>query len=212
MRQNLENVYRVWLASTPMERSMGREFFVKQGNRLETIAHNRGMNTIYVIGAFVALSPNNDEDGNYRDLLTTIDAVQRGLAPEQFSISSWGPNKAKAMRILQGTDPLDVLGGPKVINFYLNTLDPSDLEPVTIDGHMVSVWKGRRLLLRERRGKPEDSAKISAKEYQIIVQDFRSIAKMLGLIPNQLQSTLWLTWKRMNNIRYDPQFKLFNWE
>ena len=202
-----------------MERNLGEGFFSKQRGRLETIAHNRGMDAIYVIGAFVALSPNNDEDGNYRDLLTTIDAVQRDLAPDQFSTSSWGPNKAKAIRILQKVYPFDVLGGLKVINFYLNTLDPLDPEPVTIDGHMVSVWKGRRLLLRDRRGvagkeqrKTGDSASISAKQYNIIAQDFRSVAKMLGLIPNQLQSTLWLTWKRMNNIRYDPQFRLFDWE
>lgn len=203
------NLWKVWEQATPMERELGSEYYHGQHNRLRAIAGNYGIPHHNVIGAFAALSPNNDEDGNYRDLYAVITASLERMEPEEYNVSTYGPNKLKAHRIISGGEhPWDVLGGRKVMNFYRNTLDPRDPQPVTVDGHMVSCWHGSRLLLR-RASKAGMSAVINDKEYEHIAGDVRKVAKRAGIVSCQMQATLWLAWKRIHRIRFDPQLRMF---
>jgi hypothetical protein len=203
------NLLKCWEASTEWERSDGLRYYVEQRCRIASQSSCMGFDNLMIaIAAFVALSPNNDEDGNYRDLRTCLRAWQEtNLDPS--GCSSYPKNVDKAMRLLYGeTYPEQELRGRKTLSFYHNTIDPTDPHWVTIDGHMVSTWLGRRVLLRRRTDKNIESAEINGRIYKQISDDVRTAAKKVRVIPCQFQSTVWLTWKRLHNIRYKPQLVL----
>lgn len=220
---SINNILSVYERSTEYERSHGKIYYRTTHDRI--LSHIAGYGTHisgYVItaeraiGAFCALSPNNDESGNYRDLVTVIAASHKRMQFEDFSVSTWAPNKLKAWRILRyGESPLKVLGGDKVRSFYRNILNPLDPVPVTIDGHCYNIYRGERRPLVSRRKTQTGEVKISPAvdeglTYKEVARAYRSAAMSLEILPNQLQATVWHTWKRIHNILYNPQIKMFD--
>lgn len=207
------NLLKVWRASTQWERGDGLNYYAQQRNNIVAITAPYDMGLAASIGAFAALSPNNDEAGNYRDLSRCAEYVALSTGVEDLPIVSTYPaNRDKAIKMLRGAFPDNVLRGPKTIAFYHNTLDPRDPYWVTIDGHMVSAWLGRRVLLRRRTDADDgrESAEINRAQYESIASDLRDAAKIVHVLPAQFQATAWIAWKRLNNIRYTPQLK-FQW-
>lgn len=221
---SVQNLYAVWHHATLREREDGLTYYQRSHELIVSrVAHFHvrdvevakrasGVQVIpaaaRVCGAFAALSPNNDELGNYRDLDVVCDAVLRRLQYEDFSVSSYGPNKLKAWLILRyGVHPVKVLGGLKVRSFYSNLLDPNDGKTVTIDGHCFNIWNGKRLPLRR---KPNTKAPDAETDYSVVAAGYRAVAKSVGVLPCQLQATVWQTWKRMHRILYSPQAPLWN--
>ena len=54
-------------------------------------------------------------------------------------------NNNKALRILNGEHPLEVLGGLKVVPFYKAILNPEGDNPTVVDRHASAVYMGRPL-------------------------------------------------------------------
>lgn len=186
-----------------MDLDFGIPYYERLRNTITSVRqhyyHSAHIDRLALIGVFAALSPNNDEMGNFRDLTTMCDAHKDGLSYDSISITSYPKNKEKARRILNGEYPLDVLRGPKTRAFFHNILDPNGRQHVTVDGHMFSIWHGKRYKMKE--------AIMSEKLYHQISSDYKQAAKKVHLVPCQLQSVLWLAWKRIHKIRFNPQFK-----
>lgn len=182
-----------------MDIGLGMSYYADTRARIARSKYSCVFDRLALIGAFVALSPNNDEAGNYRDLDLMCEAVATKQPLTSFRITGYPKNLEKAWRILHGEYPADVLRGPKTRAFFYNILDPTGDWNVTVDGHMFSIWHGRRFRMKD--------AKMNEKLYYAISADYRAAAKSVRLIPCQLQSVLWLTWKRIHNIRFNPQFK-----
>jgi hypothetical protein len=89
----------------------------------------------------------------------------------------------------------------KTWNFYMNIYNPHDERFVTIDGHMWNLWRGKRSTL--------DAARIpGGGKYEEVAEDFKQVAKAVGVIPCQFQATLWWCYKRVNGIRFDYQIDI----
>lgn len=131
-------------------------------------------------GVIAALSPLMSWE---RNVELARDAFRNGHAAGALS-----RNVAKADAILDGADPLTVLGGDKVRSFYLNILDPFDTEPVTVDRHAYDIATGDRNAENDRPG-------IKGKRYRDLADLYRSAAAEAGIIPNQLQSITWTVWR-----------------
>jgi len=94
-------------------------------------------------GIISALSPQRDWNLNVQDARV----VARGLTPSFPT----GANLTKAERIRDGEHPLEVLGGLKVVPFYLAILDPRGENPTpVIDRHAGHVYKGDSLTAKEQ--------------------------------------------------------------
>lgn len=197
-RGRVSNIWKVYLEATPWERQDGHAYYDEQRWRMQSRTRP-GITLEMVTAAFCALSPNSSESGNYHALDTCIDIATGGLPPDS-KVRAYGTNTAKALRILRGEYILDVLSGLKVTSFYYNTIDPDDSRHVTIDGHMLSVWVGQRLVLKRE-------AEIRSQEYPAICNDYRQAAKDADTSAPRFQATVWLTWKRLNRILYNPQLK-----
>jgi hypothetical protein len=98
----------------------------------------------------------------------------------------------KADRILNGEAPLDVVGkGPKVRNFYLNILDPSNANGgVTVDRHAFDIAVGR-VTDDETRG-------ILGRKgmYDHFADMYREAAKIAGIGSAQMQAVTWVVWRQ----------------
>lgn len=167
---------------------------------MRSLAERYGFPLESVIGAFVALSPNNDYNKNLRSLVTLLWGFKAGHLDCDLTVTTYTSNKFKAWDILAGKSPMDVIKGLKTRSFYQNILNPEDRGPVTIDGHMVAIASGRYLRMSE--------ASIGKESYHRLAGAVTRVANKAGLIPSQVQAVCWLTWKRLNQAVYDPQLTL----
>jgi len=95
----------------------------------------------------------------------------------------------KARKILnQASTVQDVenyLGGLKTVNFFNNIYNPFSKDHVTVDRHHIYLSLGW------------DAQSCTTKQYEFIKQNTIILANELNIIPNELQSTLWVCWKRI---------------
>lgn len=152
---------------------------------------------------FAALSPNNDYLGNLRDTARLLIAAEAKMGLSDFKVSTYGANKIKAWQIAHGTEPLDLIIAPKTRNFFLNVADPTDPNPVTVDGHIFNAWCNRRV--------PLNSADMKgvSKHYDTVADAIREIGLERRLLPNMVQGLIWYCWKRMHNIRISGQMEFW---
>jgi hypothetical protein len=200
-REHLDNVRRVLDAADLVDREEGMQAYPRYRVTLYRFALHYGLPLDSVVGAFVALSPNNDYWGNLRSLNTLCEGMAQGEhAADNLTVSTYGACKRRAWSALQGTPFLDFTKGPKTRAFFQNIMDPTDRWPVTVDGHMVGVWFNRRLTMKE--------AVATRFRYEEVANGVRLVAYERALVANQVQAMCWFAWKRLNNVVYDPQLDL----
>lgn len=141
-------------------------------------------------GIIAALSPQNPWERNCIDAENLILAAD----PQGIKCGTFNANKQKAIRILKGEAPLDVLGGLKVIDFYRSIMGEEDA--VCVDGHAYSIWLGERV---STTGTP----KITPKMYEAIKQDYISATGKINEItgssftPYQVQAITWVVHRNL---------------
>lgn len=95
----------------------------------------------------------------------------------------------KAINILNNTstksDVEIFLGGPKTINFFNNIYNPLSKEHVTIDRHHLYISLGW------------DAQSCTLKQYEFMKKNTITLANTLDIIPHELQSIMWVCWKRI---------------
>jgi hypothetical protein len=102
-----------------------------------------------------------------------------------------GANNKKALRILNGEHPLDVLGGHKVKSFYHNILNPDDPHEVTIDRHAHDIAIAKPF--GKKGDKKADLGLSAAGRYNHFKEAYLIAAQQQGIaIPNQLQAATWV--------------------
>lgn len=196
-----ENLCKLYQQASVMERDIGVAYYQTQQDRLAVVARKFAVDLNVVIGVFCALSPNNSEQCTFRGTIKLLDT------PDPHTTTSAYPrNNQKALRIIGGEPALDVLRGRKVRSFFTNHLTPQDCAHVTVDGHMFNAWRGERVRLNSTKLRVTDAL------YDLVEQDVVWLAGRLGVVPCQMQSVLWLVWKRVENVLHRPQLKLFNEE
>lgn len=195
-RKNIRNVLG---QASPVEITEGRAAYELYNKTLQEIAQTFELSLSRVAGAFSALSPNSDYQGNLRSLLTLCMGFKGGMQEADCTVSTYNTNRAKAWRLLQGEDFNTVYKGLKVRSFYRNLIEPDHPRAITIDGHMVNVFRGEVHVM--------SNSGITPRQYEHIAGNYRLIARQQGLLPCQLQAILWLVWKRLHRIKvgdFDP--------
>lgn len=193
-----KNIYRVLDEAMPLEVEEGKSAYQNYNRTLTEISEATRLSLNAVAGCFSALSPNSDYIGNLRSCKTLCVGFVGGKPEDSCTVSTYKHNRAKAWRILEGEHFYSVFKGLKVRNFWRNLTEPDNPEAITIDGHMVNIWRGEVHVM-------SDSG-ISKLKYAKLAHEFSRVARREDLLPCQLQAILWLTWKRLNRIKisYDP--------
>lgn len=207
-QQNLE---RIWDAARDDEVTIGRNAFPKYQRITTAIAARHGFSATIGAAVFAALSPNSDYWGNLRDTDRLLSAAAANASLESFSVSTYGNNKRKAWQIAFGADPDVYIKALKTRNFFHNIQDPTNTEFVTIDGHMCNIFHNERKPLASR-DKERRLVKVTPTLYVTIAQAVKDLAEQKGEYPSTVQAILWLTWRRIHNIRHAQQNFLWDWD
>lgn len=194
MRFTHGSILAVFFQASVAEVLEGLHWYTRASNVAQTIA-NDYLDGQYnaAAGIIAALSPNNRWERNVRDAEALAKVFASGGNLDKIKVSSYGLNKTKAISILSGNDPLDVLGGRKVRAFYQCIIGE---DAVCVDGHAYSVWLGERVAT-------SSTPRIGDKLYNQIAEDYRIAAKQISNIkgefytPAQVQAITWVTWRNL---------------
>ena len=186
--------------STESERAAGRNWYPSAHRKAIDISGPFRCGVITSAGVIAALSPNNKWERNLIDAQRMLDTFKTdgAYAASQIKVSTFDPNKAKALAILKLQSPTvddvaTVLNGRKVSAFYRCIL--GDSQSVCVDGHAYSIWIGHRITTTK-------TPKISPKLYAQITADYREAARIVSttsqpIAPAELQAITWLAHKRL---------------
>lgn len=191
------SILAVFFAASDLETINGANWYATAQDAAATMAQRYSLSTDTVAAVIAALSPNNRWERNLSDADNLIGAYILGGYSDAVKVktSTYGLNKTKALKILEGAAPLEVLGGLKVRAFYGCIMGQ---DAVCIDGHAYAIWRGERI-------STSSTPKISAKLYASIAADYiratDTINNILGgeYQPRQVQAITWLAWRRLNN-------------
>lgn len=189
-----DNILAVYRSATTPEHRRGSQWYLTAQAQARRLASRYELPLSTSVGVIAALSPGLEWLRNVVDAETLIKAFMAN--DELPMVGVYGRrNCGKALEILRGADPVAILGGLKVRSFYANLLQPDNPDPVTIDRHAYCLAHGIR---SERSGAASVDVYLTPKRYRETAEAYREIAADLDLLPNQLQATTWLAWKRIN--------------
>lgn len=130
-------------------------------------------------GILAALSPQMDWGENIAEALK--------FASLGYSTKQTGANNMKAKRIREGEDPIEVLGGKKVVAFYHAILEPfGDFMPV-VDRHALDIYRGKLISKRDR-----NRAMSNPRVINRIQTSYKLASKKLGVHYNVVQAVTWV--------------------
>lgn len=188
------SILAVYFSANPAEVQHGAQWYKQARLIAQTIADNYSLSLQTVAGVIAAISPNNRWERNIIDADLLCKLYANGGDCAALKVSTYPANKRKALQILAGFDPFDILGGLKVRAFYDCIM--GNLSAVCVDGHAYSLWLGDRVPTTK-------TPKISSKLYAAIAADFKLATAQINQItganyrPAQIQAIAWLAWRRM---------------
>jgi hypothetical protein len=171
------NILKVYQQAEHADKAHGMGWYPYANFIARTYASEFGITIEQAAGIISALSPNNKWERNLMDAYYLIQ-------DPGVKVCTFNSNKSKALAILDGANPLDVLRGRKTFNFYMNILDPYNPDFVTIDFHAYNIFKGGR-----------ETKSLTPKLYGEVSNAYIETAKELCILPNQLQAITWVTWR-----------------
>ncbi len=200
---SFRNIIKTLNAADSVDIDEGRLSYFRYNEVLKNLAAFYSVGFPETVAVFAALSPNSDYLGNLRSTATVVKGWKAGVDVERIRVVTYNHCRDRAFEYLNGTSFLETVKGKKIRSFYSNILNPLDPEPVTIDGHAVNVWRGRRMTLKA-------VATDGRFNYEIVAADYRAAANRVGLLPNQVQAITWFAWKRIHAILFPGrQLELF---
>lgn len=201
---SVDNLKKILDAAAPYDVEAGIDSYRKYHRIMVKLANHCKTTPTIACAVFAALSPNNDYYGNLRDANKLLCAARDKKSLSDFTVSTYGQNKRKAWWIAHGADPLLHIVAYKTRNFFMNITDPEDRKPVTIDGHMLNVWRGKRENLVGIHFPP--------KLYEVVADGVRSVAAERDMVPCQVQAIIWLAWRRLHGIQSTHQLEMWDAE
>jgi hypothetical protein len=189
------SILAVFFSANAVERHEGLSWYGRAQALARHLSNQYGTGVCVTAGVIAALSPNNRWERNVVDAEALIRAYTYGENVDALKVCTFSKNKAKAITILQGADPLDVLGGRKVRAFYQCIVGQ---DSVCVDGHAYSIWLGQRVTTNK-------TPKISDKLYDRISEDYRIATKQINEItgdfylPSQVQAITWVAWRNLHS-------------
>lgn len=116
---------------------------------------------------------------------------EKDLGPLE-KVPAYKTNVYKALKILD-TGDVGIVKGPKVSVFFHSLLNPDRVErELVLDGHAINVWRGIKTPLKNLK-------QPNKLEREAIIHDYKKVADLVGLTPQQLQAVTWFIWKSVKN-------------
>lgn len=190
--KGVDRIYATWQRADDSTLQEGMDWYQDAHDIGVSFAEESGIEPIQAIGIIAALSPNTAWFDNIR--------IARRVCGGDMS-GHMGNPLSKCEAILNGADPLDVLGGRKVRSFYTNMLLPTRPGHVTVDRHMIDLITGERGTINQ---KLLDRPGV----YQRTAGMFRAAARREAVLPHQMQAVVWCQHRKDHDVairKYDKE-------
>ena len=186
--EGADNLRRWYAHAWESEKVEGVSWYPVARQAAQQLAERYSLPVVVTAAVIAVLSPQMRWTQNIAAAETVIRHALAGMTPEDYKIAAYPVNKRKAHAIvLSGEIDIDPKSSPKVYSFWSNIVDP-DSDFVTVDRHAIKVW------LDCADG---GSAAFPPSLYPKVADDYRLVARELGLSPAALQAILWVTYKRV---------------
>lgn len=190
------NILAVFFHANTAELLKGMQWYADALQFCAAVSRATGLSVSTVAGVTAALSPNNRWPRNQADAERLCRAFSHGTIADAAAVrvSTFNGNKQKALQILAGAQPLDVLGGLKVRAFYSCILGNN--EAVCVDGHAYAIWLGSYVPTTK-------TPKLSPKLYESIAAAYGHAAQTINAAMGttysaaQVQAITWTVWQRI---------------
>jgi hypothetical protein len=183
MFTNLNGIYERlltdWYTMDPELKKEGLGWYRKQHNWCLSVAKDAGLDPDIIFAITSALSPAAKWPRNQKDVISLI---EQGAAA---TVTTYGENKQKALRILAGSPIEKELNKPtsmKTWNFYWDLKDPGNKMFVAVDRHYAIPFGFKPT---------QKGIKITVPQYREMVLITKEVAKMVGVLPLNFQSGIW---------------------
>lgn len=189
------NILAVFFHSNSAEILKGAQWYSDALQFCASVAQSTNLPVSTVAGVTAALSPNNRWTRNQLDAERLCRAFSAGTITDAAAVkvSTFNGNKQKALQILAGAQPLDVLGGLKVRAFYQCILGEN---AVCVDGHAYAIWLGSYVPTTKT---PKLSPKLYASIAAAYGQAAATVNSAMGTSYSaaQIQAITWCVWQRI---------------
>ena len=198
MAGQILNIYR---SATEQEFNEGTLWYEQARQICKMIANKFSCPLPKVAGVVAALSPATNWQQNIADAHNLILAWSHCIDPDQVACTTYGPNKVKAINILNldSSNERDIeallLHKSKVNKttcFYLNILHPDNDDLVTVDRHAIRIALGNSIAV--------DNICMTEKRYRNITKAYQEAAKGLEISAISLQAVVWCTYRRQAHL------------
>lgn len=190
------NILAVFFTATDAEILHGSRWYADALQVCATVSRSTGLPLATVAGVTAALSPNNRWVRNQTDAAALCRAFSAGTLADAAAVkvATFNGNKEKALRILSGESPLDVLGGLKVRAFYQCIL--GNQGAVCVDGHAYAIFLRQYVPTTKT---PTISPKLYASISAAYAQAAKTVNGILGTSYSaaQIQAITWTVWQRI---------------
>ena len=182
-----------WTAKLQDHHWQAGKAWYKHANQLcQSLRDETGLELRNVCGVLAALSPQVSWDVNIRSCESI---VRTGKIDKTYT--GYKANVEKAYNCLTG-DPLEILGGLKVLAFYHNILDPIASNDVTVDTHIG------RVLFDKMSLESNEVSYLFSKRGNLEAQEaIQRESKRYRVRPHVLQAALWVCVRELAQARAD---------
>ena len=185
------NILALYLDAPELTQAAGREWYVIESERCTDFGRRFGRSLRAVAGAAAAISPGMRWDLVFSHLAALL------KDPESKVPTYSREFVRRAVACLNGADPADVLGGPKVTAFYRLLASGATSDDVVIDGHAMDICRFTRTGIR---AKGAERYGITAARYRVAVDAYREAAEVLGEAPHAVQAGCWIYWRDLYRV------------
>lgn len=190
------NILATFFHADSAEIAKGERWYADALVFCSAVAQSTGLPVSTVAGVTAALSPNNRWSRNQADAERLCRVFSHGTISDAAAVKvgTFNGNKNKALQILAGAQPLEVLGGLKVRAFYSCILGNN--EAVCVDGHAYAIWLGSYVPTTK-------TPKLSPKLYASIAAAYGHAAATINSVTGtsysaaQIQAITWTVWQRI---------------
>ena len=175
----------------------GLNWYFEAHEFCQKVATQYGLPIEKVCAVVSALSPGTNWEQNKKDTVHLIESLHGNR--RQFKFTTYGQNVVKAFRILEENAMpesfFSMKTGPKTYNFFRNIWQPGNPDYVTIDRHAYTIATAK------------EYRQLTPKQYRDIAEHYMRAADKLDVLPSQLQATLWVDYRKKQEIKF-PEFSV----
>lgn len=191
----MKNLKKILKKAYLIEIERGLNWYQYAQEELDKLANKYNIENIIIYAMCSALSPRCTWQQNINDTETVLkwNKERNGLRRSSYpTVTTYKQNLFKAINILI-TKNTNVFKTCKTFNFFENIKNPDNENYVTLDGHMINAYYGKLGIVKNKY--------FTKKYYNRIAKQYIKLAKLCKVKPCQLQAIIWLTFKRIYNIR-----------